>query len=70
MSEKSGLLSFMPIFFIICMLAMIWPGIHFANKIYPMILGLPFLFFWEVMWIIIVTIGLFITFNLEYGGDK
>ena len=74
-SSKGGVLSRhrkivigMSIYFLICTLAMIWPGAVIANRIEPMILGLPFLFFWYVAWVFIVFVGTLILYRLEFGG--
>lgn len=60
----------MSIYFGVCTLAMIWPGAVVANRIEPMILGLPFLFFWYVAWVFIVFVGTVILYRLEYGGER
>jgi hypothetical protein len=60
----------MGIYFLVCTLAMIWPGAVVANRIEPMILGLPFFFFWYVFWIFIVFIGTIILYRWEYGGRE
>jgi hypothetical protein len=58
----------MSVYFLICTLAMIWPGAVIANRIEPMILGLPFMFFWYVAWVFMVFVGCVILYRLEYGG--
>jgi hypothetical protein len=60
----------MGIYFLICTLAMIWPGAVVANRIEPMILGLPFFFFWYVLWVFMVFVGCVILYRLEYGGRE
>jgi hypothetical protein len=55
-------------YFFVCTLAMIWPGAVIANRVEPMIFGLPFFFFWYVMWVFIVFIGTIILYRWEYGG--
>lgn len=60
----------MGIYFLICTLAMIWPGAAIANRIEPMILGLPFFFFWYVAWVFMVFVGAVILYRLEYGGKS
>lgn len=60
----------MSTYFLICTLAMIWPGAVIANRIEPMILGLPFMFFWYVAWVFMVFIGTVILYRLEFGGRK
>lgn len=67
MGQKK-IIVFMSIYFLICTLAMTWPGALIANRIEPFVLGLPFMFFWYVMWIFIVFIGTVILYRLEYGG--
>lgn len=58
----------MGIYFGICTIAMIWPGAVIANRIEPVILGLPFLFFWYVAWVFMVFVGCVVLYFLEYGG--
>lgn len=60
----------MGIYFLICTLAMIWPGAAIANRIEPMILGLPFFFFWYVTWVFMVFVGTVILYRLEHGGKS
>ena len=55
-------------YFLICTLAMIWPGAVIANRVEPMVFGLPFLFFWYVLWVFMVFIGTIILYRWEYGG--
>lgn len=57
-------------YFLICTLAMIWPGAVIANRIEPMIFGLPFLFFWYVLWVFMVFVGTVILYRLEHGGEE
>lgn len=59
----------MSLYFLVCTLAMIWPGAVLANRIEPIILGLPFLFFWYVVWIFMVFLGTLILYRLEHGGE-
>lgn len=55
---------------ILCWLAMIWPGALLANRITPFVLGLPFMYFWYVAWILVMTIGLFMLYRLEDGDSQ
>ncbi|WP_261395965.1 DUF3311 domain-containing protein [Halomonas sp. DP8Y7-1] len=56
--------------FAVCSLAMIWPGALIANRIEPMVLGLPFLFFWYILWMLILFAGMWIAFVVRHGGDR
>jgi hypothetical protein len=58
----------MSIYFLVCTLAMIWPGAVVANRIEPMIVGLPFLFFWYVAWVFLVFLGTVVLYRLEYSA--
>ena len=51
------------IYFTICALAMIWPGALVANRIEPMVIGLPFFMFWYVAWVIALFVGLVIAYR-------
>ena len=49
----------MAIYFIICLAMVSFPGILFANRIHPYILGMPFLLFWSILWsLVIIPAGL------------
>ena len=36
-----------------------------VNRIYPLILGLPFILFWILSWVILTPLILFIAYTLE-----
>lgn len=59
----------MMVYFIICVLALIWPGAAIANRIDPMIIGLPFFIFWNLAWLFMCFIGMVICYNTE-GEDE
>ncbi|MGM0832108.1 DUF3311 domain-containing protein [Halomonas qinghailakensis] len=56
--------------FTLCTLAMIWPGALIANRIEPTVLGLPFLFFWYILWMLVLFIGMWIAFVIRHGGSR
>ncbi|SFI16521.1 DUF3311 domain-containing protein [Modicisalibacter xianhensis] len=56
--------------FTLCTLAMIWPGALIANRIEPTVLGLPFLFFWYVLWMLILFVGMWLAYLKQHGGDR
>ena len=70
MSRHRKIVIGMSIYFLICTLAMIWPGAVIANRIEPFVLGLPFFFFWYVLWVFVVFVGTLILYRLEFGGRK
>lgn len=39
------------VFIILMTAAMIYPGITVANRIFPLVLGLPFVLFWAMAWV-------------------
>lgn len=47
-----------------------------VNRIYPLILGLPFILFWIISWVILTPLLLFVAyllekkFNIPEEGDK
>jgi len=53
-------------YFTICILATMWPVYLIANRIYPMILGMPFTMFWVALWIGILFVGTMTKFKQEY----
>lgn len=70
MNRERKITLVMGAYFLICTLAMIWPGAVIANRIEPMIFGLPFLFFWYVLWVFMVFVGTVILYRLEHGGEE
>lgn len=68
MAKRPSLL--LTLHFILCTLAMIWPGALFANRIEPTVLGLPFLFFWYVLWMLILFVGMWLAYLKQYGGGR
>lgn len=60
----------MMVYFLICILALIWPGATIANRIDPIIMGLPFFIFWNLVWFFICFIGLVICYNTEGEENK
>lgn len=47
---------------IVLFLTVLFPVFQLGNKVYPIAFGLPFSFFWVVMWIVItfiVVLGLY-----------
>lgn len=61
---------FLTLHFAVCTLAMIWPGALIANRIQPLIFGLPFLFFWYVAWMLVLFVGLCVAYVVGYGGHR
>lgn len=55
----------MMLYFLVCVLALIWPGATIANRIDPMVMGLPFFFFWYLFWFFVTFIGLVICYRME-----
>ncbi|SJL84237.1 DUF3311 domain-containing protein [Vibrio palustris] len=55
----------MMVYFLICAMAMIWPGATLANHIEPMIIGLPFYLFWYFAWLLVTFVGLIICYQIE-----
>lgn len=68
MNRDTKLAAGMSTYFLVCLLAMVWPGAAIANRIEPTILGLPFFFFWYVAWVLLVFLGCLILYRLKYGG--
>ncbi|WP_116475365.1 hypothetical protein [Zobellella maritima] len=56
--------------FVLCTLAMIWPGALIANRYEPTVLGLPFLFFWYILWMFLLFAGLLAAFIKVHGGKQ
>lgn len=69
MTNKFAMPFVMMFYFLICLLAMIWPGATLANRIDPMILGLPFFIFWYLLWSFLTFIGLVICYRAQGSVD-
>lgn len=67
--KRRNIALLMGTYFLICLLAITWPMLKMVNLIYPLVLGMPFLMFWFVLWNFIIVIGLLITYRLEYNGE-
>ncbi|EZH66564.1 hypothetical protein DH09_11620 [Bacillaceae bacterium JMAK1] len=46
------------------------PIILLANRIEPVILGLPFFIFWNFLWWAILTLVMYIAYKLNWGNHK
>jgi predicted membrane channel-forming protein YqfA (hemolysin III family) len=51
-------------------LPLIFPIYEIANKTEPLVLGLPFGFFWIVLWVLIVFIAAIILYFLDPENKK
>jgi hypothetical protein len=45
-------------------------GIPFANRVYPLVLGLPFLLAWIVAWVILTSATNFVIWRLDTARDE
>lgn len=41
------------LFFILFVVAVTWPGMILGNRIFPLVLGLPFSMFWIASWVVL-----------------
>lgn len=46
------------------------PIILLANRIEPMVLGIPFLVFWILIWWLFCTVVFFIAYKANWGNNK
>ena len=58
------------VFTAVMVLVMIFPIYGFANKVEPMVLGMPFSLFWIVAWIGVEFVGLLCFIAYEFSGDR
>ncbi|GAU75927.1 hypothetical protein [Fusibacter sp. 3D3] len=59
---------FWAIYFLLCGLATIWPMYKLiGNRIYPMIGGLPFSFFWIVFVVVMIFVGVYTLYAQQYN---
>jgi len=63
--KKRRVYSIFSVFFIICVLAVIFPFYAVANRVTPYIMGMPFSMAWIVIWIILLFIGLVLLYAWE-----
>lgn len=70
MGKRKPMHPLMMLYFLICVLALIWPGATLANRIDPMILGLPFFMVWYMAWFFIVFIGCVICYRTEDKEER
>lgn len=40
-------------------------GIVFANRVEPFVLGMPFILFWIVVWVVLTSVIMAIIYNLD-----
>ncbi|MBN6886708.1 uncharacterized protein DUF3311 [Cytobacillus horneckiae] len=41
-----------------------------VNRIEPYVLGLPFILFWIVLWMVLSSAILYIVYRIEYGKEE
>jgi len=46
-------------------IAVTWLGMHVASRIRPLVLGLPFAFFWDAAWIAVAVLVLWLLDRVE-----
>ena len=57
------------LFFFLFVLAVTWPGMLPFNRIYPLVLGLPFSMFWIAFWVFCSFLVLLLVDRVE-GRDR
>ena len=55
------------VFSLVLLLVLIFPVFAVANRVQPMILGLPFSLAWIVFWLVVEFIGVIAFYRAEYG---
>ena len=58
------------IFFLLFVLAVTWPGMIPANRIEPLILGLPFSMAWIALWVALSFLVLLAVDRVEGSGGR
>jgi hypothetical protein len=60
-------------YLIVMAVAVTWPGALPAARIHPMVMGLPFAFFWPALWVALAVPVLYLLDRVERrhrdGGD-
>jgi hypothetical protein len=58
------------LFFILFAVAVTWPGMLPFNRIYPLVLGLPFSMFWIALWVFCSFLVLLLVDRIEGRNRK
>lgn len=61
---------FFTLYFFICFAANVWPVALLANRIYPMVFGIPFFFFWAIIWSCLVFLGVLTLYVTESQAES
>lgn len=57
------------VFFALYLLALGWPAVIPFNRVRPFVLGLPFVFFWVALWVVMGGLALWLLDRSEQGAD-
>ena len=60
---------FFTLYFFVCFAANVWPLAVFANRIYPMVFGIPFFFFWNIFWCFLIFLGVLALYVTESQAE-
>lgn len=52
-------------FFVLYTIFLTFPGIAPFNRIYPLVFGLPFSFFWIALWVVLSGVVLLLLYRIE-----
>lgn len=52
-------------FFVLYMIFLTFPGMVPFNRIYPLVFGLPFSFFWVALWVALSGVVLLLLYRVE-----
>ena len=58
------------LFFALYLLALSWPGVLPFNRVEPFVLGLPFVFFWVALWVVMGGVALWLLYRHEHGRPR
>ena len=61
---------FFTLYFFICFVANVWPVAVLANRIYPMIFGIPFFLFWTIVWSCLIFLGVLALYLTESQAES
>jgi hypothetical protein len=45
-------------------------GLPFVNRVHPLVLGLPILFFWIAAWVVATSLIMWITLKLDRAHER
>lgn len=58
------------VWFLVVLTAILWPVYALVGHARPFVLGLPFSFFWVILWLLVSFTGLLLLYLFRYRGEE